>query len=382
MKIFGFYRDNIKDVDADTKVQTEKITDEDIIRFITAGVLRLTIDATGIAITNLTTGSVLFAGAGGLISQDNANYFWDDVNKRLGIGTASPTSKLTILQSSDDIVGGLSLYETTGTYNGGIFRAAGANGALVLRHAGVDALTIGGGAFFGRIGVGTSTPASLFHIKGTDHTFLHVEAPSGKSAGWKFREGGSDKFYLSLIGSDDTLRIYDYGDTSFPFVVKAGKVGIGTITPTLPLDVKAKSGMSALGGICIKLTNKTGSNTIAGQLVQAGTATDDSFILSGVDETENIGVVLDSGIGDGNEAWLVISGIADVAMKDDTAATRGNWVKASSEAGYGDSTNATPPGGGVPELDEHMREVGNCIENVVAGGGGVHILARCVLHFN
>ncbi|KKL60161.1 hypothetical protein LCGC14_2208140, partial [marine sediment metagenome] len=63
MKIFGFYRDNIKDVDADTKVQTEKITDEDIIRFITAGVLRLTIDATGIAITNLTTGSVLFAGA-------------------------------------------------------------------------------------------------------------------------------------------------------------------------------------------------------------------------------------------------------------------------------------------------------------------------------
>ena len=39
-------------------------------------------------------------------------------------------------------------------------------------------------------------------------------------------------------------------------------------------------------------------------------------------------------------------------------------------------------GGGVPELDEHMGEVGNCIENVSAGGGGTHILARCVLHFN
>ena len=161
-----------------------------------------------------------------------------------------------------------------------------------------------------------------------------------------------------------------------------GNVGIDIVNPSLPLDVKAKAGISSIGGLCIKLTNKTGSNTIAGQLVQAGTATDDSFILSGVDETENIGVVLDSGIGDGSEAWIVNSGIADVAMKDNTAATRGNWVKASSEAGYADSTNATPPGGGIPELDEHMREIGNCIENVTAGGGGTHILARCVLHFN
>ena len=39
-------------------------------------------------------------------------------------------------------------------------------------------------------------------------------------------------------------------------------VGIGTVTPTIPLDVKAKSGMSAIGGFCVKLTNKTGANPV------------------------------------------------------------------------------------------------------------------------
>ena len=161
-----------------------------------------------------------------------------------------------------------------------------------------------------------------------------------------------------------------------------GNFGVGTATATNQFSVKEKAGISPIGGFCIKLTNKTGSNTVAGQLVQTNTALDDSFVLSSIDETETFGVVLDAGVSDGSEAWIVVGGIADVAMKDNTAATRGNWVKASDEAGYADSTNATPPGGGVPELDEHMGEVGNCIENVSAGGGGTHILARCILHFN
>ena len=41
-----------------------------------------------------TPGSVLFTGPDGAAAQDNANLFWDDTNKRLGIGTASPSVKL------------------------------------------------------------------------------------------------------------------------------------------------------------------------------------------------------------------------------------------------------------------------------------------------
>jgi len=46
--------------------------------------------------TAFTTGSVVFAGASGTYTQDNANLFWDDTNNRLGIGTTSPTNHLTV----------------------------------------------------------------------------------------------------------------------------------------------------------------------------------------------------------------------------------------------------------------------------------------------
>jgi hypothetical protein len=42
---------------------------------------------------SLTSGSVLFSN-GTTIAQDNANFFWDDTNNRLGIGTATPSAIL------------------------------------------------------------------------------------------------------------------------------------------------------------------------------------------------------------------------------------------------------------------------------------------------
>jgi hypothetical protein len=48
--------------------------------------------AIGSIIGSATAGSILFAGVGGALSQDNANLFWDDTNNRLGIGTNTPTA--------------------------------------------------------------------------------------------------------------------------------------------------------------------------------------------------------------------------------------------------------------------------------------------------
>jgi hypothetical protein len=42
--------------------------------------------------TNLTAGSVPFIGASGLLSQDNSTLFWDNTNKRLGVGTNAPNA--------------------------------------------------------------------------------------------------------------------------------------------------------------------------------------------------------------------------------------------------------------------------------------------------
>lgn len=46
--------------------------------------------------TTFTLGSAVFAGTSGVYSQDNANFFWDDTNNRLGILDATPAASLTV----------------------------------------------------------------------------------------------------------------------------------------------------------------------------------------------------------------------------------------------------------------------------------------------
>ena len=41
-------------------------------------------------LTNKTAGSIIFAGTGGVLAQNNSNLFWDNTNLRLGIGTNVP----------------------------------------------------------------------------------------------------------------------------------------------------------------------------------------------------------------------------------------------------------------------------------------------------
>lgn len=43
-----------------------------------------------------TAGSVLFLGVGSTLEQDNAHFFWDDTNNRLGIGTNTPAETLHV----------------------------------------------------------------------------------------------------------------------------------------------------------------------------------------------------------------------------------------------------------------------------------------------
>ena len=61
----------------------------------------------GDTVTNATEGSVLFAGAGGVLAQDNANFFWDDTNDRLGIGTNAPEYSIHVDKTVSTVSGGL-----------------------------------------------------------------------------------------------------------------------------------------------------------------------------------------------------------------------------------------------------------------------------------
>jgi hypothetical protein len=138
--------------------------------------------------------------------------------------------------------------------------------------------------------------------------------------------------------------------------------------------------LTPLGGIAIKLINKTGSASVKGELVKANTALADSFILAGVDEAEVLGIVYEAGVADGNECFVIVYGIAEVLLEDSLASTYGHWARTSvTQAGRADITNAAPPGGGIIQIDQHLKEIGHCIESVTAG---TNKLAKIVTHFN
>lgn len=117
----------------------------------------------GGAVTSGTAGSVLFLGTGGALRQDNSSFFFDSTNKRLGIGTNSPSYKLDILRVATGQTATTRAFNvsTTGstfnmtsaayTNHAGYFAADAAvsTGAFGLTNIGVMGMATGGDNNFG-----------------------------------------------------------------------------------------------------------------------------------------------------------------------------------------------------------------------------------------
>jgi hypothetical protein len=94
--------------------------------------------AIGGTITSATAGSALFAGTSGVLAQDNANYFWDNTNKRLGIGVTTPQAKVDITATSGSFVNKFG--DGTGSVSFKFNRATTANSWLTMTTTGTDGL--------------------------------------------------------------------------------------------------------------------------------------------------------------------------------------------------------------------------------------------------
>lgn len=190
-----------------------------------------------VTISEMEEGSVLFAGPAGLVSQDNANLFWDDANNRLGIATNAPLTTL-------DVNGGI---RVTGTYVVPIsgtglefadvvtysqilaydrtlaaYRTMRVDGSVLLLNAGS----------LGNVAIGASSASARLLVKGAgliSQDFFHIE-DSGGVRMLEVTSNPSGDAALNLRNTSGTAKILLETNGASYFI--GGEVGIHTATPS------------------------------------------------------------------------------------------------------------------------------------------------------
>lgn len=228
---------------------------------------------TGATLSGMTLGSVLFAGTGGVVSQDNSHFFWDDTNNQLQL-TSGGTNDVPLLisgvafqqgdltrwrTSAGTVVAGVSpsgstSWGTTTYYTGDITDSANArvqisgsgdfivmrsSGALNWASTGITSPDTGlarSAAGVLKVTNGSSGTGSLLVptvIGGTSTTAdLTLQTTSGVGA------TGADMHFL--VGNN--------GATEAMTILNSGNVGILNATPGVPLDVTGTARATTVTG--------------------------------------------------------------------------------------------------------------------------------------
>ena len=173
---------------------------------------------TKFTLPSLTNGSVLFSN-GTTIAQDNANFFWDDTNNRLGIGTATPAAKFHV--SGTGLGGSITLTDTAITN---------ANFNSLRLYASTQNR-------FG-IGVGTTTsfPTQIIIDGSTSNVGISTTNPQARL---DVRAQGalSTDIAFRVRNSVDTANLIQVnGDGTFSFNGSVGNQNIGVINGALQIN--------------------------------------------------------------------------------------------------------------------------------------------------
>jgi len=271
-----------------------------------------------IYLSGFNPGSVIFAGSSGQLSQNNSQFFWDNNNARLGIGTTTPAAKL-------DVNGTLSVrsYATvSASLSVGTFDApAGPGHAL----------------FSGKVGIGTheidkniGDKQPQLIVKGNVFGGAFIDEESGyiyglDPAGNTLPNGNSlfiangailaanvgnvgigttnpDNNRLRIVGTtnDNTafgLRVDNLEGTGLIVVRNDGNVGIGTTNPQSRLHVSVPSGTTQLAAQIQNLQNDPGAHGLLINTTNTSTSTYALDVQSG--GTSRLYVRADGNVGIG-----------------------------------------------------------------------------------
>ena len=188
--------------------------------------------------SSLTSGSVPFIGTGGLLSQNNANLFWDNTNTRLGIGTTSPYAKLSVVGET------VSSYFTATTTTASTFPYA---STTALTVSGTNGLTLGSlnGPLHANNGAVSATTSIGVLYGGTGAITF--------GQGWLHSSGGTSALTASTSPTVNYLTATSTTATSTfaggaLFATGGGNVGIGTTSPWARLDLD-QGGLRVFGNV-------------------------------------------------------------------------------------------------------------------------------------
>ena len=190
----------------------------------------------GATLSGITAGSVLFAGTGGLLSQDNANFFWNDANNRLGLGTASPGAPLTI-QSSTSGIEMFRIERTSATAAMRVLNYEGINNTFQFQGTtNLSAWTTVLSLNVNRQSVGLfgGTNANGFGVLSIKSGTAPSTSPADAVQMWSADRGATvGKAGLHIRSEDGTSHVFS--DFS----------GIGTVSPTTRLHVYGADNLTA-----------------------------------------------------------------------------------------------------------------------------------------
>jgi hypothetical protein len=146
---------------------------------------------------------------------------------RFGLGTTSPSSKLTI----NGGVGTLSTGLSFGDGDTGLYELTDDN--LIFQTLGSDRLTIDENGY---IGIGTTNPSSTLEITPTGTDLLSLNNSSG-SERFSFTIDGGDSSLLKLRNTNDEIAIQLSANSATNSYLNSGNFGLGTNNPSEQLTV-------------------------------------------------------------------------------------------------------------------------------------------------